>query len=483
VFSRLTFTNRTVRSNQLTGEHLIGQRSLLDWNVTSNGVSRDEPDRSDIGYQARTGADGTLVPDRWFGQPRFATRTYSNLSENAWNLALNYRYALGNVQDPINVKVGAWARFVNRTAASRPYDIINVALPDSALAQQPETIFSPQNVDASNFTLRVNAFGGDYTAKDEVVAGYVQAEWPVSDRLQLIGGLRVEQWALDVTSLTSQGVPALAQPRNTDLLPAIAATFRLTSDQNLRASVTQTLSRPEYRELSSVPYFEQVGFFVTTGNPNLQRALIQNYDLRWEWFPRAGEVLSVGVFAKQFSQPIEKVIVQAAGTNTLSFVNANGGTNLGVELEARKSLDFIGEAFRPFSMFTNVTLMSSQIEIGNDSISALTNPDRPMVGQSPYLVNVGLNWTPSGGRWNASLLYNVQGERIIEAGSGGLPDAYEQPRNMLDLAFQGPVTRQLLFQVTAKNLLDAPYRLVQGDVVRQRFLTGRILAFGLRWQP
>ena len=329
----------------------------------------------------------------------------------------------------------------------------------------------------------MNAFGGNYTAEDQVLAGYVQAEVPLSPRLQLIGGARVENWQLDVTSLTTQGVPSLAQPRNTDVLPSLAATYRLSSDQNLRASVSQTLSRPEYRELSNAPYFEQVGFYVTIGNPNLERALIQNFDLRWEWFPRAGEVLSVGLFAKHFDQPIEKVIIQAAGANTLSFVNANSATNLGVELEARKTLDFLGSAFRTTALFANATFMSSKISVGNEGVSALTNPDRAMVGQSPYVVNAGLNWSSPQDGWNASLLYNIVGRRIVEAGTGGLPDAYEEARNLLDLAVQVPVTQQLRFRADARNLLDAPYRMTQGDVVRQRYLTGRVFAFGFTWEP
>ena len=109
----------------------------------------------------------------------------------------------------------------------------------------------------------------------------------------------------------------------------MALTYRLTPDQNLRLSATQTLSRPEYREMAPIAYFEQVGLATTIGNPDLQRALIQNYDLRWEWFPRAGEVLSFGVFAKTFTDPIEKVIIQSTGTNMLSFVNADAATTTG----------------------------------------------------------------------------------------------------------------------------------------------------------
>jgi outer membrane receptor protein involved in Fe transport len=132
-----------------------------------------------------------------------------------------------------------------------------------------------------------------------------------------------------------------------------------------------------------------------------------------------------------------------------------------------------------FTAFTNVTLMKSSITVGNDSISALTNPVRPMVGQSPYIVNVGLLFAK--GAWAASLLYNVQGQRILEAGAGGIPDAYEKPRNMLDATVQVPILRNLMAKVEARNLLDAQYLLVQGGVVRQSFTSGRIFGISFRW--
>jgi len=193
--------------------------------------------------------------------------------------------------------------------------------------------------------------------------------------------------------------------------------------------------------------------------------------------------VSIGVFAKQFKDPIEKVIIQAAGANTLSFVNADKAHNYGLELELRKSLDLLADALHPFSLFANTTLMRSRITPGNTGVSALTNPDRPMVGQSEYVVNAGLGYTSGSGAWTGTLLYNVAGKRILEAGSGGLPDAYEQPRHLLDISLQLPVTQTFSLKLDGKNLLDAPYRLTQGEVVRYRYLTGRIFGFTLSWHP
>jgi outer membrane receptor protein involved in Fe transport len=477
--TRLEFIERAVRSNQLAGEHLFGDKHFITWSVTSSGVTRNSPDRSDIGYTSVPDAAGALVPVSWVGQPRFATRTFSELDEHSWDLAGNYRLTLGSSSLPVSLKFGGAYRTTNRDADTRAYDIINLGLSDAERSVQPEQIFVDQNALAGELLLNANANGGRYTADEKIGAGYAQAEVPLTSRLQLIGGARVEDWKVEVNTVTTQGEVIPASPSNTDILPALALTYRLTDDQNVRLSATQTLSRPEYRELSPVPYFEQVGLATTIGNPDLQRALIQNYDLRWEWFPGAGEVLSVGVFAKRFKNPIEKVIIQAAGTNTLSFVNADNAHNYGVELELRKGLAPLG--LSDFNFFTNATLMRSRITPGNEGVSSLTNADRPMVGQSEYVVNAGLGYASSAGGWFANLLYNVAGKRIVEAGSGGLPDAYEQPRHMLDASLQLPVVSSVSLKLDAKNLLDAPYRMTQGDVLRSRYKSGRQFDFAFTW--
>ncbi len=480
LFSRLTYIQRSVRTNQVVGNHLVSPRNYVTWQVATSAISRDEPDRSDIGYLARPGTDGQLEPYQWFGQSRFATRTWSTLNQSNWDLGANWQHSFGLLDRPWNVKAGGAWRTASRDVDIRSYDIVNQQLPQSALEVPPEQIFSDANINASSFFMQANANGGRYSASEDIYAGYVQVEFPLTQRLQLVGGVRLESWNLDVASVTTSGAVVDANPSKTDLLPSLGLNYMLTPDQNLRFAATQTVSRPEYRELSPIAYFEQVGFAVTQGNPGLDRALIQNLDLRWEWFPRSGEILSAGVFYKHFDAPIEKVYIQSAGANILSYVNAAGANNYGLELEARKSLDFFGSSMKVFSAFANVTVMKSSITVGNDSISAATNPVRPMVGQSPYIVNAGLLFAKNA--WAASLLYNVQGQRILEAGTGGIPDAYEKPRSMIDATVQIPVFGNLMARVEARNLLNARYLFEQGGVVRQAYYTGRTFGVSFKWE-
>jgi len=126
--------------------------------------------------------------------------------------------------------------------------------------------------------------------------------------------------------------------------------------------------------------------------------------------------------------------------------------------------------------------MRSRITPGNAGISALTSTDRPMVGQSAYVVNTGLGYSSGSGAWAATLLYNVAGRRILEAGSGGLPDAYEEPRHLVDASLQLPVAGQFALKLDGKNLLDAPYRFTQGGELRTRYRAGRVFGFSLSWR-
>ncbi len=480
--TRLTFVARSVRSHQLQGEHLFGERNFVDWSVTLSDVQRNEPDRSDLAYGTEDPSTGAPVTPYWIGIPRSAIRTFSALDESGWDLGGNFRRLFGSLSRPIAVKIGGAYRRVDRDADTRAYDIYNRTLSRGDLTAEPEVIFDGTHAENGRLILSANANAGRYGALDQIVAGFAQAELPLSDRLQVVGGARVENWRLDVDSRTVTGQVAPARPRKTDVLPALALTYRLTGDQNIRLSATQTLARPEYRELSPVPYFEQIGLLTTFGNPKLERTLIRNLDARWEWFPRSGEVLSLGVFAKWFEKPIERVIVPQAGTLANSFVNAEGANNYGIEVEARKSLDVLAEALLPFSLFANATLMQSDIDLGGNA-AGLTNLSRPMAGQSEYVVNAGLTYSSESGVLTGTLLYNVTGRRIFEAGAGGLPDSYEEARHVVDASFHFPIAGTLSGRADAKNLLNTPFRLSQGDIVRQRYLLGRQFSLGFTWQP
>ena len=473
--TRLAFTTRQVRSDQLMGEHLLGGRHHLTWSATNSSTRRYEPDRSDIAY-VDTGDRST---DYWFGSPRSATRSFSDLHESNWQLQGDWRLVLDQ-EGARYVKVGASWRATDRDAESRSYDLLPLAtLSQADRTLPPELLFSDAHVDDGWFTLQANVFGGVYEARERLSAGYGMVSWSVGRRVILVAGARVERWDLAVDAFDPFGTPTPSGGLTTDLLPSLGVTVALGADQDLRISASQTVSRPEYRELAPIQYFEPLGGIITVGNPALERSLIQNYDARWEWFPRAGEVISAGVFYKRFNAPIERVFQFRGGTRANTWLNADGATNLGLELDLRKNLGVFGAALAPFSLASNVTWMRSRIEVTND---ALTNTDRAMVGQAPYVANVGLTWVTGTDRpLTVSALYNVVGRRIMEAGAVPFPDTYEESRQLVDVSVEAPLLPGMQLKLDGKNLLDQEVRWTQGSVTRNRYRPGREFSLALRW--
>lgn len=484
--TRQKYVERSIRSTQLLLQSDLTARQKLEISLSSSGVTRAEPDRSEF-VQAIFNDPSTGAPmaPQWFASSNEgAVRSFSDLTEDALEARGHYRVQFGDVGRTLAVKVGGLGRHASRDAFSTAYSLNAASLSQAERELAPERIFDGRYTGAGDNVWRVTPIGvgGSYTASDYLVAGFAMVEKEFGPRWQLISGARVEYSDVLVKAQPTVGAVSSTNPVFTDVLPAIALTWRPTETMNVRASASQTVSRPEYRELAPIQYREVIGFDNVIGNADLQRALIQNYDLRWEWYPAAGEVLSVAAFAKRFTDPIERVYRGSSGTRIITFVNADGADNYGIELEGRKTLDFIADALANLSVSANATVMASQIRLGGQS-TAVTNANRAMVGQAPYMFNTGLTWTSNSGASSATLLYNVVGARITEAGELPLPDVKERERHIVDLSLRFPVNDRLSARLDAKNLLDAPYVLEQGPVTRERYRMGRGFTLGLSYRP
>ncbi|MGH7503670.1 MAG: TonB-dependent receptor domain-containing protein [Longimicrobiales bacterium] len=478
---RLRFVERSVYSAQLEGEHELNDRHHMDWGLTASGVERNEPDRSEIVYamQSDPVSGATLLP-AWFSvSNEGAVRTFGQLGETSHEGSLNYRLSFGDPGKKNALKVGAVVRRTNRDSDNRAYSISTGALGREERELRPEQIFDGRFSGSDDRVFRITPLsqGGAYTAEDRLYAGFVMLDIGLTDRIRVIGGARYERSETDVVATPTIGSSITTTPRYTDVLPALSVNMRLGETATLRLSASQTLARPEYRELAGIQYREVLGGDNVLGNPGLERTLIQNFDARWEWYPNSGEVLSVGVFAKSFDSPIERVYLATSGTRVISFVNAESAENYGVEVEARKRLGLIAESLDAFSIFTNATLMKSEIRIAQ---GRSIGEDRAMVGQAPYVVNAGLTWAGPAGH-SATVLYNIVGKRIDSAAEAPLPAIYEQARNMVDVSLRFALTEALSARFDLRNALDEPYELTQGSVTRESYRAGRVLTLGLSW--
>nr|MCR5179667.1 TonB-dependent receptor [Bacteroidaceae bacterium] len=256
-----------------------------------------------------------------------------------------------------------------------------------------------------------------------------------------------------------------------DLFPSLNLTYHLTDDHQFRLAYGRTTNRPEFRELSTSVYYDFDLASNVQGNHNLTAAYIDNVDLGWEWYPHAGEVVSVSCFYKHFRHPIEWTYTVAGGTDLIySYMNAEGANNIGIELDVRKQLDFIH--LPQFSLSLNASWIHSKVEFPEES----REKDRPMQGQSPYLVNacvfynsdlanLSRSWQQG---WTAALLYNTIGKRIIGVGRSigsaetdvRVPDSYEMPRHQVDLNIAKTFGR-LSLRLSVRDLLKQKVRFIQ----------------------
>ena len=476
---RLRFVERTVASSQIVAERQIGSRQKLSLSFTGSAVNRSEPDRSEF----ITVDPGNGQAPYWLDASEAAVRTFGDLNEKSYATSGDYALQFGPAERQSQIKIGGIFRYTDRLAVNRAYSIQagSLGLDDRRLS--PEQIFDGRFSEASDAVFRIAPLsqGGSYGANEEVGAGYGMVEWTASDKLQVVAGARVERSYTLVSAEPTVGKRVRTNPVYTDVLPSLLFNLKLSESQNLRLSATQTLARPEYRELAEVQYRDVLGGENVLGNPLLRRTLIRNADARWEWYPRSGEVLSVGLFAKRFQDPIERVFLATSGTRIVTFINADGADNLGVELEARTGLDRLGQVFAPFSVFSNMTFMRSEIRLGDDP--RVAKEDRAMVGQAPSVINAGLSYAARGSDFTATMLFNRVGRRILSASQRPLPVTYEESRSVLDLSLRFPVIARLSAKFDARNLLDRDYLQTQGTVTRESYHAGRVYTLGLTWRP
>lgn len=475
---RLQYTERTIRSNQLRVEHEIAQRHTLRWSGSSSGVGRYEPDQSEF----VTWLDPE-VPI-WFKHEEGAMRSFGRLDESNYETGVDYELRLGPLSSPHRLMAGGQYRTTDRSATSQVFRIqpFEWSPSDPQWQGNPEEMFEPASSEASDgrFLLSRDRSGGGYDASDRITAGYLMADVGLGSRVRMVGGARVERSELELGYESQLGSSGTTEPAYTDILPSLALNVTLTPTQQVRLSASRTLARPEYREIAPITYREVLGGEQVIGNSHLRRTLIRNYDVRWEWYPSYGEAVSVGVFAKEFSDPIEQRFLARSGTDTRTFENAESAFNYGVEMEFSRSLGFVAESLRLLDVFTNVTVMRSEVDTGRSD-----DEPRAMVGQAPYVFNGGLSWTQPESAYSGTLLYNVVGPRIVNARASGsqVDDVIEQSRPGLDLSLRFPLLGGVEGELDLQNLLDAPYELRQGEAVRQYHRVGRSASLGLTWRP
>ncbi|HXV64362.1 MAG TPA: TonB-dependent receptor [Vicinamibacteria bacterium] len=467
--SRLYWVQESIYSGKVSGEHYLPglSSSRIDWRTTFSRAVRDEPDLRETLYEYNPSIDQFVLAD----ESQSGFRMFNDLNDNVTEVGADWSTFTTQWSGlPMMIKVGPYVQFRDRDFSSRRFRFR--PLPTRIdISQPPEVLFAEENIGTA-FELREETRATDtYTADQTISAGYGMIDLPFTERVRFVGGVRVERSEQNVTTFDLFALDPQTIVSNlddTDILPGLNVIYSLTGEQNLRFGFSRTVNRPEFRELAPFEFTDVVGGRATVGNPDLQRALISNYDVRWEWFPGASEVIAASVFYKDFQNPIERT-VQATAQLRTSYANAEAARNTGFELEARKQLT-------PFALLSaNYTYVDSDIDIGRGMGEVQTSTNRPLAGQSANVFNVAVELLVPGVDFSTRILYNYFDDRIIDVGSLGLPDILEDGRGSLDVVAIkrfGPTQFRFIFD----NLTDADYRFSQGGELQRLFKLGRTFA-------
>jgi outer membrane receptor protein involved in Fe transport len=259
----------------------------------------------------------------------------------------------------------------------------------------------------------------------------------ISEKIRVIWGARLEFFEQYLNSKDRSAKRVTVDNEDWSVLPSVNVSYSIDQKNILRISGSQTVSRPEFRELAPFQFFDYEANYGVRGDAALKSTDIYNLDARYEMYPGTGEAITLGGFYKRFVNPIEFRLSPESvpSRRNYTYGNAKDADTYGVELELRKNLKFLGgsDILSDFSLFANLTYIFSQVRFSDESAGKVVSADRPVQGQSPYLINGGLQYSSKSSGWNGNILYNRIGNRLALVGNSELPDIYENPRDVIDI--------------------------------------------------
>lgn len=499
----LGYKERNVQSYQLKGEHFLeGLGGVnIEWMGNLAGSSQEEPDlryfTNDFRRFTRNGLDTLLFSIRASVYPE-PTRYFRDLEEDTRSFSSKFTVPFKQWGD-LNSKFiygGAYS-YKERAQSERRFTYRNLD-PDSYTGD-PTSYFSANNTGIIDTTNGRYTFGnyisdssedrGNYEGDEKVSAGFAMVELPLTSQLKVVGGARFEATRMNVVSQDSTLDPGKLNVD--DWLPSVNLVYQLMPNMNARAAFGKTLARPLFREKApGYVSFDFVGGFLFIGNGELQRTLIDNYDLRWEWFTRPGEIVAISGFYKKFRNPIERVLLHENGE--IQFQNVDEAQVQGLEIEMRKRLDFLHNSLANFQLGGNLSLVSSEVVIPEVELERIrffdpnASDKRELQGQSPYIVNLELSYDNYNTGTTFGVFYNIFGERLSEVSLGGTPNVFEQPRPALSLTLSQKLLNGLKAKFSARNILDSSIRKTHefkgAEYIFSEYNTGRTFSLGVSYE-
>jgi TonB-dependent receptor len=426
-------------------------------------------------------ADGTLA---FIATPQSGLRFYNSLDDTIYEPLVEWSTPFYKGAFSGLFKFGFRGTFRERAFDARRFRYTPVRTSTLDLLLPSNELFGPANIRPDGFIIRENTRGTDrYDAQMDIYGGFGMLDLAIGPRWRVIAGARVEDASITVTTidpLVPGALPAVARLDNRDPLPGVNVIYALSARQNLRFGYGRTLSRPDFRELSPFDFTNVLGGFNVVGNPELQRAKIDNFDVRWEWFMGGDQLLAASFFHKKFDHPIEVTIQPITGDLRQTYLNADGARNTGFELELRRNLGIVNRRLAQFALHGNFTFVDSNVDIGESQRNLLTSLERPLVGQSRYIANVSAEWLKPKWRSSARFFVNYTSRRVSDVGGLGIADIYQEGNTFLDFVYQYDIAEggRWSIKFSAENLGDNQYRWTQADILQRAYNLGRTFNIG-----
>ena len=476
-----SYVDRALLSFQGRGRHEFTRLNgvQLNWNVSTNTNSQNQPDlrffESQVSERVINGQTLTFYqnPASLFPRP---SRFFRDLAENNQTLQtdLTIPFKLNELDQEI--KAGYSFQATDRDFREYRYDVYEGSSTERYTEFNGDDVAYFSNLGVVNndfenpvigtYFLLASSERSNYDAAQDISAWYVMVNLRLTPWLNIIGGVREESIEMEVIS-QDPGSPE-GRLNNKDLLPSINTVFSLGEKSNLRLAYTNTIARPTFRELAPYVSFDFAGDNLFRGSSIIERTLIKNLDARYELYPNSGEVISMSFFYKWLEQPIERIIdpTFGGGSSTLNetIQNVPSGNVYGVEFELRKNLGFISDNLKDFSFSSNLTFVKSEVDISDKEMIIIrtikddAKSTRPLLGQSPFIINLDLAYSNSENGFSSTLSYNYFDDRLSKVTIGAAPDIYEEGFGTFNIALNKEIGKYLTFKLSGKNLLNSYFK-------------------------
>ena len=472
--TNIWYTQNKLVSSQFLGNHEFKNKIKFKWIAGISDVKREVPFLRRTVYQQTDTAlpFAAVIQNNDISTLGAGNMFWSLLNEKIVSAKYDLSIPLEFLNTKTELKMGGMHQYRTRSFESRnlgfskynPAGSLNFN--DQLLSLPEDQIFSN-----SNLGLMADGQGGfkleegtnvddSYQAFSILNTAYAMFDTKIAEKLRIVGGARIESYRqnfkyIEFGSNLQQNIDTTV----VDILPSVNLIYSLTNKINFRLSASKTVSRPEFRELAPFSFYNFLNDNLTSGDPTLKRASINNYDARFEFFPGAGQIFSVSAFYKQFTNPIELILrTGTSGTPELYYDNVGNTKNYGAEFEYRMNLGFLNSKdstsfLKDITFYANASIIRSSVDLSMYAGQAeYTNSARPLQGQSPYIINAGIYYSAPKDV-NFSLSYNLVGQRIAIAGSIQEPSVWENGRNVIDFQISKMFKKKLELKLNIKDLL------------------------------